>query len=144
MLKNMKNQCGKIGIDCEWCDNKPQCLIKDFYRDVLFNSDKCKVIIENTAQEIFTKLSDKIKLKDDFKVCEYLGNECICITIWREKIEDLYKIIGENTIKSINASMVVFNRVKEMLQEEFDFSQIYMLHKSIPNNKIKTFLYFIP
>lgn len=143
----MKNQCEKIGIDCEWCENKSKCLIKSFYKDILFEADICNVTIENKAKEIFNKLSEKIKSKKDFTVQEYYGKKYISVDIWREKINEIHKITSENKLQSIDISLSIFNRVKELLYKEFEFKELCLIHKSITSNitqKVKTFLYFIP
>ena len=44
--------CGKIGIDCEWCENKVKCLNKQFYSEKLYEAQGHKFTLEPYIEEI--------------------------------------------------------------------------------------------
>lgn len=158
MLKNMKNQCGKIGIDCEWCDNKDKCLHKSFYKDVLYNK-LTEDSYEYHLNEIVRLFSEKIDSHKDYiiTVLPQTGpnsQKHIHIQLKYDFPETIYKLkdkcvdgyLWETTLEKSDCLTQLVKDIKQKIKEKYEFSFITIKaikYKYPFDNKILN-LYFLP
>lgn len=142
--------CGKIGIDCEWCINKVKCLTKEFYKNELNKSNFIDGKINEYANNLYLLLSNKINDKNDFTIAKLFSDKdknYISINVITECFPKLYKIDKDGKVIFVNGSYEIFNITKDLLKDEFDFSEILFSYKNVNigmNKNVKIFLYFIP
>lgn len=128
------SDCGNIGIDCEWCENKMKCLLKEFYKEKqgLSTEERIKNYWEDEVNKLVDAFSEKI-INKDYTVTHLPddpnSDSFICISIYYVVSNKIAKIKNESEglktyIEYEYRPNDFFKKVKKLLQNKFDFKQI--------------------
>ena len=174
MLKNMMNNlsankkmenkndntfpCGKIGIDCEWCENKVKCLNKQFYSEKLYEAQGHKFTLEPYIEEIVKLFSEKIDSHQCYEITTLpnagpSSDRYIEIRIEYDYPERYGVIVDEpcrygwkQSIKTEYCKYDLFEGISKKLKERYGFSdmKLYSCTNNIPWACKEIHLYFLP
>ena len=139
----MKENCGNVGIDCEWCDNKEKCLnissLKLFYKTAQGTTihEDIDKYWEMIVKEMTDKFSNQIIIKT-FTVSKLpndpISENYIKITIKycvREKYPFITKHLTPDNklidvVEMADRPDDLFSRVKNNIKNKFGLDKVYL------------------
>lgn len=150
--------CEKIGIDCEWCENKIKCLNKQFYSEKLDEAKGYEFKLYPYINDIVKLFSEKIDSHKCYEIsvlpnCGPSSDKYIKISLKYNYIEHYGVITDEQTeygwkqyIKTKDCLDELFDGVYKKLKEKYNFSKmkLYYRNNNLPWTDKEIYLYFIP